>query len=95
MELSDTQGFGRQVDAQHFSTLTCGSISQYSTATTNVYQALVRQGHKTLDPPQTQGIDLMERLELTLQIPPTMGELGEFSQFGRVGVDSGCHGVIM
>jgi hypothetical protein len=39
-----------------------------------------------IDPFQAQRIDLVQRPELALRVPPAVGELAEFLQLGRVGV---------
>ncbi len=44
---------------------------------------------KTVDPVQAQRIDLVERLELALRIPPAVRERAEFFQFPGVGVHIG------
>jgi len=39
-----------------------------------------------VDPVQAQRVDLVERLELALRIPPAVRERAEFFQFLRIGV---------
>src|SRR5262249_49923868 len=46
------------------------------------------------DPPQAQRIDLVQRPELAVRVPPAVRELAEFLQLGRVGVLFGCHAPI-
>lgn len=43
-------------------------------------------------PVEAQGIDLVERLELGFGVPPAVGEVTEFLQFGGIGVHETASG---
>jgi len=40
-----------------------------------------------VDPVQTQRIDIVQRLEFAIRIPPAMGEFAKFVEFCTVGVE--------
>jgi len=39
-----------------------------------------------MNPLQSQWIDLMQGTKFALRIPPAVGQIGEFGQFGRINV---------
>ena len=39
-----------------------------------------------VDPGEAQGVDLVQRPELALRVPPAMGELAELRELSRIGV---------
>jgi hypothetical protein len=45
------------------------------------------QSRQAVDPVEPQRIDLVQRPEIALRIPPAMGELAELGELARVGVD--------
>jgi hypothetical protein len=47
------------------------------------------------DPLQAEWIDLVQRAEFAFQVPPAVGEFGEFGQFCRIGIHGIGHMRIM
>jgi hypothetical protein len=45
-----------------------------------------------VDPVEAQGVDLVERFELGFGVPPAVGEVTEFLQFGGIGVHETASG---
>mmetsp|Transcript_70446 Transcript_70446/g.165985 ORF Transcript_70446/g.165985 Transcript_70446/m.165985 type:complete len:339 (+) Transcript_70446:1508-2524(+) len=87
MQFSNPQGLGRQVDAQDLGTGACHCIAEDATTAADIDHALARQRTALFDPRQPQWVDLVQGLEVALWVPPAVGQLAEFGEFLRVGVD--------
>ncbi len=48
---------------------------------------LPRRPRDLIDPAQAQRVDLVQRLEFAVRIPPAVGELAEFLELQRIDVD--------
>ena len=77
------QRLGRQVDAQHLGAAPRHRIGQDAAAAADVEHALARQRRDALDPVQAQRIDLVQRPEFAVRVPPAMGQLAELGEFLR------------
>ncbi|EHP42010.1 hypothetical protein OR16_16702, partial [Cupriavidus basilensis OR16] len=62
------------------------ALRQDATTAANVDHVLALDVGDAIDPAEPQGIELVQRLELTLRIPPAMGQLAELVDFARIGV---------
>src|SRR4029077_11453494 len=82
----------REIDTFDFCTAPRHRLGQDSAAAADVERRFSGELRDAVDPLQAQRIDLVERLELALRIPPAVRERAEFFQFLRIGVHlSGCH----
>ena len=61
-------------------------------AAADVEHALARERREAVDPGEAQRIELVQRPELALRVPPAVRELAELRELGRIGVLlCGCH----
>ena len=91
MQLRHPQRFGCQVDTQNLSPLTRHGIRQNAAATTYVQHLPALQRAQLRYPVQPQRVDLVQRPELAVLVPPAVGELGKLGQFGSIDVGAGSH----
>src|SRR4029079_15699409 len=62
-------------------------LGKYPAATTNVQHTLASESRNTIHVSEPQRIDLVQRLEFALRIPPAVGQLTEFLEFDRIDID--------
>src|SRR6266853_3095533 len=86
MQLRDLQRLFGKVDAFHARPATRHGFGQDTAAAADVERGFPREFSDAGYPVQAQRVDLVERLELALRIPPAVRERAEFFQFPGVGV---------
>src|SRR6185436_891910 len=92
VQLRDPEGFFRKVDAGHIGAEARHRLAQDSAAAADVEHALAGEMRQAVDPAQAQWIELVQRPEFALRVPPAVRELAEFRELGRVCVlFHGCH----
>ena len=62
------------------------AFGQEAATAADVEHALVFQSHAVVDELQAQRVDVVQRLELGLRVPPARGELLELGKFGGIDV---------
>src|SRR6185436_8202059 len=62
------------------------ALGENAAAAADVEHVLARERRVALDPFQAQRIDLVQRPELALRVPPARGEAAEFLELGGVRV---------
>src|SRR5262249_61175572 len=77
---------GRQADALAGAAGPAHPLGEYATAAADIEGRLAREARNTVDPGQAQRVDLVQRLELALRVPPAVRERAEFREFLRIGV---------
>ena len=83
------------VDTGHRSAAVRHGFGQNAAATADVEHGLAFETGACIDIVKAQWIDFMQRLELTVRIPPAGGELFKFADFGVIDVWSRLrHGTI-
>jgi len=90
MQFGHAQRFRRQVDTQHVRSLARHRIGQDAAAATDVQRRLALQAAEAVDPVQSQGIDLVKRLEFTFGIPPAVGQLAELLELFCIDIRHGA-----
>jgi len=63
------------------------ALGVQAAATADVEHTLAGQADGVVDPVQAQGVDIVQRLEFAVRIPPAVGEFSKFVEFGLVGVE--------
>ena len=97
VQLRHAQSFGREIDAQHVGATARHGVGQDASAATHVQRGQPLHRAQRIDPLQTQGVDLVQGAEFAVLVPPAVGQLREFGQFGRVGIGAvwGVHKAII
>ena len=90
MQLGDLQGLVAQVDAGDLRAQAGHAFRQDAAAAADIQHGLAGQAGEAVDVVQAQRVDVVQRLEFAVRVPPAVGQLGEFFQFDRVGVGHGC-----
>jgi hypothetical protein len=93
VQLRDPQRFGGQINTKNLRTLTRHGVGQDAATATNIHHLQALQRHKSIDPIQPQGVDLVQGAEFPLLVPPAVRELGELREFGRVNISRRSHGL--
>src|ERR1700693_5824909 len=86
MQPGDAQRLVRQVDAGDARAALRHGLGQDAAAAADVEHALAGERRMAVDPLQAQRIDLVQRPELALRVPPAVRELVEFGELCRVRV---------
>jgi ribosomal protein L40E len=77
----------RQVDAGHLRAALFHRLGEDAAAATDIGYPLAREAARgVVDPVQAQRIDVVQRLEFAVRIPPSMRERRKFGELGRIGV---------
>src|SRR5205085_2338122 len=86
VKLGDAQRFLREIGARDARAARRHRLGEDAAAAADIQHALAREPDARVDPAAAQRIDLVQRTELALRVPPAMRELAEFLEFRRVGV---------
>ncbi len=86
VELGHLERLGSEVDAEHVGTTARHRVGKDAAAAADVEDALALQRREAIDPVEAQRIDLMQRPEVALGIPPAVGEVAELGELARVGI---------
>ena len=89
VQLGDLERFFCQVYAQHVGTAASHGIRQNAAAAAHVQNTLPVQWASTVDPVESQWIDLMQRGKLALKVPPLVCQGGKLRQFSLICVHFG------
>ena len=82
MVFGGLQRFFRQIDTQNLRRASIGhTFAQDAAAAADIQHFLARQTGKAVDIVQTDGVDVVQRLEFALFIPPFVGKAAEFVDF--------------
>src|SRR2546428_808342 len=85
-QLGDAQRFLREVDTRDLGAAAGHRFAEDAAAAAHIEHALRPEARALVDPVEAQRIDVVQRAELAVRVPPAMGELAEFLQLCRVGV---------
>jgi len=88
MQASDGQRRFAHVDAQHLRTPARHRFGQNTAAAAHVQHTLAAQRGAFVNPVQPQRVDLVQRLEFGVGVPPAGGQRFKLGDFG--GIDIGC-----
>src|SRR6266481_2291993 len=86
MQLGDLQRFVREINARYLCAQPGHALRQDAAAAADIQHGFSGQRCLAVDITQTQGVDVVQRLELAVRIPPFVGKLREFFYFGGIGV---------
>ena len=86
VQLRHLQRLVRHVDAGDLGAAARHRFGEDAAAAADVEHALAGERGAAVDPVEAQRIDLVQRTELAVRVPPARGELAEFLELGRVGV---------
>jgi hypothetical protein len=86
MKLGDAQRLLRKVDPGHARPAPCHGLGEDAAAAADVEHRARLEARMPGDPFQAQRIDVVQRPELAFRVPPAVGEVAEFFDFGRVDV---------
>ena len=84
MQLRDLERFFRKVDSRHRCAQPRHRFREDAAAAADVEHALAGQLRQPVDPGEAQRVEIVQRAELALRIPPAVRELAEFRELGRV-----------
>ena len=88
----DAEGLVGEVDAGDLGAPGSHGFGQDAAAAADIDDLLAGNAGVGIYPVEAQGIDLVERLELGFGVPPAVGEVTEFLQFGGIGVHETASG---
>ncbi len=91
MQLGDLQGLVGQVYAGDMGAQSGHAFRQDAAAAADIQHGLAGESGMAVDIAQAQRVDVVQRLEFAVRIPPFVGQLREFFQFDRVGVGHGLN----
>ena len=77
MQLGDAQAFLAKVDARHLGAAPRHRLGEDAAAAADVEHLLAGEAGGAVDPFQAQRVDLVQRPELALRVPPAVRELAE------------------
>lgn len=83
----DAERLLREIDSRDFGPADRHTLGKQAAAAANIEDALARQADGSVYPVEAQWIDVVQRLELAVRIPPAMGEVAELFEFGWIGVE--------
>ena len=86
VELCHLQRLLREIDAGHARAALRHGLGEDAAAASDIERRFPRERGEPVDPVQAQRIDLVQRLELALRVPPAVRERAEFFQFPGIGV---------
>jgi hypothetical protein len=86
VQLGDLERLVREVDAADGVARAGHRLGEDAAAAADVEHLLAGERRQPVDPFQAQRIDLVQRLELGVRVPPAVGEFGKFGDFGGVNV---------
>ena len=86
MQLGDAQRFLGQVDAGHPRAARRHRLGEDAAAAADIEDALARKCRSLVDPAEAQRIDVVQRPEFAVWIPPPVRELAELLELCRIGV---------
>src|SRR3954468_11438196 len=89
MQLRYTQAFLAEIDPGDLGAALRHRLGEDAAAAADVEHLLAGEAGGAVDPFQAQRVDLVQRPELALRVPPAVRELRKFVELGGVGV----HGV--
>jgi hypothetical protein len=89
MQLGDAEWLFRKVDTGHRGAPYCHAFREQAAATADVEYALAGNADGLVDPVQAKRVDVVQRLELAVRVPPVVSEVAKLFQFGRVSVEWG------
>ena len=89
MQLSDRQWRFAHVDADHGRAALGHGFTEDAAAATDVEDFLAGQADAFVNPVDPQRVDVVQRFEFALAVPPAMGQGFEFGDFGVVDVAHG------
>src|SRR5471030_1885126 len=90
MQLRDFERLVGEVDPGDLRAALRHAFSEYAAAAAYIERAFSTQCGNRIDIVQPQWIDIVQRLEVAVGVPPMMGKLAELGDFGRVDVDAHC-----
>ncbi len=92
VQASDAQGLLAHVDAGDLGAPTSHALGEDAAAATDVEDALAKQAAALVgDPVKAHRVDLMQRLELSLHVPPAGGDGFEFGDFCQIDIGITVH----
>ena len=91
VQLRHLEGLVGQIDPGHLGAARGHALRQDAAAAAHVQHTLACQGAVPVDPVEPQRIDLVQRPELAVGIPPAVRELAEFLQLLRIDVERLAH----
>ncbi|MPN01134.1 hypothetical protein SDC9_148337 [bioreactor metagenome] len=65
------------------------AFGEQSAATADIEDTLAGQADCTIDPVKAQRVDVVQRLEFAVRVPPAVGKFSKFVEFGLIGVEHG------
>ena len=86
MQLRDLERLFGEVDARHRGAQPRHRLGEDAAAAAHVEHALARERREAVDPGEAQRVELVQRPELALRVPPAVRELAEFGELGGIGV---------
>jgi hypothetical protein len=84
VQFGDLERLLRQVDAADGGAGAGHRFGQDAAAAADVEHLLAGQRRQLVDPLQAQRVDLVQRPEFGIRVPPAVGEFGKFGDFGGV-----------
>src|SRR5262245_3716013 len=89
MQLRHLERLIRKVYADDIRAACSHGLCQYAAPAAGIEHALVFEPHEPIDMIEPQRVDLVQRLEFGIGIPPPVGQLAEFFEFAGIDVDHG------
>jgi hypothetical protein len=93
VQASYANSFVREINAGNCGTMLSHAFRQDTATTADVEDIFSFDPGKPINPFEAKRVDLVQRFEFALRIPPTMGKRAEFIDFVLVGVEHGAHDV--
>src|ERR1051325_6327249 len=86
VQLRDAQRLVGEIGARDARAARRHRLGEDAAAAAHIEHTLAREPDALVDPVEAQRIDLVQRTDLALRVPPAMRELAEFLEYRRVGV---------
>ena len=86
MQLCYLEGFFAQIDAGYAGATRRHAFREDATAAADIQHLLSCQAGKAVNILKAQWVDVVQRLEFAIGIPPAVRELAEFVEFLMIGV---------
>jgi hypothetical protein len=81
VQLRDLERAAGKVDAEHLGALPAIASARMPPPQPTSSARLPRSPREAVDPVESQRIDLVQRAELALRVPPAVGQFAEFGEF--------------
>ena len=86
VELRHLERLGSEVDAEHLGSAARHRVGEDAAAAADVENTLALERREAVDPVEAQRVDLVQRPEIALGVPPAVGQLAELRELARVGI---------